>query len=404
MTQNQYEICDINLAQEGQVKIDWVAKWMTVMNTLSERFKDDGVFQNKRVAICIHLEAKTAYLALTIQKLGAEVWITSSNPLSTKDDVAAALAQNGVHVYAKHGASDQEFRNYVRAITEIKPHVVVDDGGDVSEFLHENLHFGEYLKGICEETTSGVNRLRTAARQKTLQYPAIAINDAGSKYLFDNRYGTGQSAWTAIMHLTNMNVAGKIVVVIGYGWVGKGIALRAKGLGAEVIVTEIDPWKALEARMDGFRVMPLINAAISGDFFITTTGESNVVRQEHFEQMKNGAFLANAGHFDFEIDVPALRKMALSETEVREEICEFKIAENQSIYLLAQGGIINIAGGLGHPVEIMDLSFSVQLACIHHLLKSDKLPPAVYPVPKHIDEMVVRQKLELDGIEIDAFV
>ncbi|MBD3290685.1 adenosylhomocysteinase [candidate division KSB1 bacterium] len=398
---NRHEIADPGLAQQGQIKIDWVAKWMTVMNTLSERFKSDGIFRNKRIAICIHLEAKTAYLALTIRKLGAEVWITSSNPLSTKDDVAAALAKNGVHVFAKHGASELDFKRYIRAITESKPHVVVDDGGDVSEFLHQNPEFGENLKGICEETTSGVTRLRAAARESKLRYPAIAINDAGSKYLFDNRYGTGQSGWTAIMHLTNMNVAGKVVVVIGYGWVGKGIALRAKGLGAEVIVTEIDPWKALEARMDGMRVMTLITAAPTGDLFITTTGEKYVIREEHFAKMKDGAFLANAGHFDFEIDVPALRKLAISEQEVREEIREFRIAENKSVYLLAQGGIINIAGGLGHPVEIMDLSFSVQLACIHHLLTSEKLSPDVYPVPRHIDEMVVRQKLAVDGIEID---
>ncbi len=401
MNQNKYDIRDMSLAPQGQIKIDWVARWTPVMNTLSERFKEDGVFQNKRIAMCIHLEAKTAYLALTIQKLGATVRITSSNPLSTKDDIAAALVKNGVYVYAKHGASDQDFQRYIRAICEMKPHVVVDDGGDVSEFLYENSEFGKELTGICEETTSGVNRLRMAAQQNKLRYPAIAINDAASKYLFDNRYGTGQSAWTAIMHLTNMNIAGKIVVIIGYGWVGKGIALRAKGLGAEVIVTEIDPWKALEARMDGFRLMTLNSAVGVGDLFITATGKKHVIRTEHFEQMKNGAFLANAGHFDFEIDVPALRNMTLSETDVREEIREFKLSENKFLYLLAQGGIINIAGGLGHPIEIMDLSFSVQLACIHYLLKSPKLTPDVYQVPKHIDEMVVRQKLTVDGIEID---
>ncbi|MBC8184468.1 adenosylhomocysteinase [candidate division KSB1 bacterium] len=399
---DNYQIKDLALAPQGQQKIDWVAKWMSVLNRLYNKYSETNVFKNKRVALCIHLEAKTAYLALTIKKLGADVWITGSNPLSTKDDVAAALTRNGIHVFAKHSANQKEYQSFLQSIVENKPHVVVDDGGDVCELLHSNPEYGKNLKGICEETTTGVVRLKELAKNKQLLYPAIAINDAKSKYLFDNRYGTGQSAWTAIMHLTNMNIAGKVVVVIGYGWVGKGIAQRAKGLGAEVIVTEIDPWKALEARMDGFGVKPLLEAVSLGDLFVTTTGLSNVVRKEHFKIMKSGAFLANAGHFDYEINVPELRKMAKSCQPVREEIEEFALPEKKKLYLLARGGIINIAGGLGHPVEIMDLSFSVQLGCVYHLLASPKLEPTVYPVPVEIDEMVVREKLAADGIKIDS--
>ncbi|MFQ6116547.1 MAG: adenosylhomocysteinase [bacterium] len=398
----EYLVQNINLAPDGQIKIDWVAKWMSVLNGLADKFSADGAFHNKKIALCIHLEAKTAYLALTLKRLGAEVWITSSNPLSTKDEVAAALAKNGIHVFAKHSADEKQYHSYIQSIVKNKPHAVVDDGGDVCEFLHQYSRYGTEIKGICEETTTGVTRLKQLSEEKKLLYPAIAINDARSKYLFDNRYGTGQSTWTAITHLTNMNIAGQTVVVIGYGWVGRGVAMRAKGLGAEVIVTEIDPWKALEARMDGFRVMPIAMAAFCGNFFITTTGAKNVLRAEHFEKMPHGAFLANAGHFDYEIDVPTLRKLAKSSLKVRGQIEEFTLANGKKLYLLARGGIINIAGGLGHPVEIMDLSFSLQLGCLHYLLSTEKLQPMVYKVPEEIDEMVVREKLRVEGIEIDV--
>ncbi|RKY58263.1 MAG: adenosylhomocysteinase, partial [Candidatus Neomarinimicrobiota bacterium] len=361
----------------------------------------DGVFSGKRIGICIHLEAKTAYLALTMQRLGAEVWITSSNPLSTKDDVCAALAAKGIHVFAKHGASPEEYRDFIRAIVDVKPHSVVDDGGDICEFFHKNPEYGINLKGICEETTSGVTRLKELEKQGRLRYPAIGINDARSKYLFDNRYGTGQSTWTAITHLTNMSIAGKVVVIVGYGWVGRGVAVRAQGMGAEVIVTEIDPWKALEARMDGYKVMPIADAAPLGDFFITATGERMVIGTEHIRKMKSGAFLANAGHFDFEIDVPGLKKMARSSEHVRGEIDEYLLENNHRIYLLAQGGIINIAGGLGHPVEILDLSFALQLASMHYVLSAKNLKPQFYQVPENIDEMIVREWLKVDGINID---
>ena len=396
-----YDIRDISFANEGQRKIDWVSKWMKVVNTLHDKYKEDGVFKGKRIAICIHLEAKTAYLALTLQRLGAEVWITSSNPLSTKDDVCAALAKHGVNVFAKYGASKEEYNNYIENIVNAKPHTVVDDGGDICEYFHKNPKYATNLQGICEETTSGVNRLKELEKNGKLKYPSIGINDAQSKYLFDNRYGTGQSTWTAITHLTNMSVAGKVVVVVGYGWVGRGIAVRAQGMGAEVIVTEIDPWKGLEARMDGYKVMTIDEASRLGDIFITATGEKMVIRKEHMKNMKDGAFLANAGHFDYEIDVNGLKTITKTVNHVREEIDEHIINSNQKIYLLAQGGIINIAGGFGHPVEILDLSFALQLASMHYILSTKDLEPKFYRVPKEIDEMIVRQRLILDGIEIE---
>jgi adenosylhomocysteinase len=394
-------IKDILLSSEGQKKIEWVSGAMKVLNGLSEKFSTDDIFTGKKISLCIHLEAKTAYFAMILKKLGAEVWVTGSNTLSTKDDVCAALAKNGVHVHGIHGANQDEFESYIHSIVEKKPHAVVDDGGDLCEYLHQFPEYGMNLKGICEETTSGVDRLKKKYNDHQLRYPAVAINDAKSKYLFDNRYGTGQSTWTAIMHLTNMTVTGKTIVSIGYGWVGKGVAMRAAGLGGDVIVVEKDPWKALEARMDGFRVMPLDKACPEGDFFITSTGAQNVIGKDHFQLIKNGAFLANAGHFGYEIDVEALQNMAKAVKNVREEIDEIDIAENKKLFLLASGGIINIAGGLGHPIEIMDMSFSLQLASLHYILSAENLENKVYQVPSEIDEMIIREKLRIEGIEIE---
>lgn len=399
--QENYLVKDINLAEKGEQLINWVSNKMPVLDGLYEKFKTTGAFKNKKVALCIHLEAKTAYLALTIKKLGAEVWVTSSNSLSAKDEVAAALAKNGIHVYAIHGASSKKYWSFLESILKNKMDVTVDDGGDVCEYLHKHPEYGENIKGICEETTTGVNRLKELERKGKLKYPAIAVNDAKSKHLFDNRYGTGQSTWTAITHLTNMNVAGKTVVVAGYGWVGKGVSARADGMGAEVIVTEIDPWKALEARMDGHRVMSMSDAAPLGDYFITTTGFSSIIRMEHILKMKNGAFLANAGHFDFEIDIPSLKKEAKSCKVVRDEVEEYLLENGKIIYVLAQGGIINIAGGFGHPADIMDMSFSVQLGCLHYFLSSDKREPKLYKVPEEIDRLVTEEKLRVEGITID---
>jgi adenosylhomocysteinase len=401
MANVDYIIRDISLAPEGEVLIEWVAKWMPVLNSLYEKFKEPGVFKNKKIALCIHLEAKTAYLALILKKLGVEVWITSSSSLSTKDEVAAALVKNGVHVFAKHAASNDEYVSYIESILKNKMDAVVDDGGDLCDYLHEHPEYGENIVGICEETTTGVNRLKELFSDGKLKYPAIAVNDAKSKYMFDNRYGTGQSVWTAITHLTNLNISGKCVVVVGYGWVGKGVSARAKGLGADVIVTEVDPWKALEARMDGFRVMPVAGAAPQGDFFITTTGRRDVIRLEHIAGMHNGAFLANAGHFDFEIDITSLQKTAISRKVVRNEIEEYVLQNGKKIYVLARGGIINLAGGFGHAADIMDMSFSVQLSCLYFLLSAGKLEKKLIKVPEEIDRMVTEEKLRVEGISID---
>ncbi len=395
------DVRDINLAPQGQQQIEWVANWMPVLNGLYNRFKDTGAFENKKIALCIHLEAKTAYLALTLKRLGADPWITSSNPRSTKDEVAAALAKNGVHVFAKHAADKREYWSYLETILSNKMDVVADDGGDFCELLHAKPEYAANLRGICEETTTGVNRLKELERSHKLKYPAIAVNDANSKHLFDNRYGTGQSTWTAITILTNLNIAGRTVVVAGYGWVGRGVAARAIGMGAEVIVTEIDPWKALEANMDGHNVMPMAKAAPLADFLITTTGRSRVVRMEHIEKMKNGAILANAGHFDYEIDIPSLKRDAVACKVVRNEVEEYTLKSGRKVYILAGGEIVNIAGGLGHPADIMDMSFSLQLGSVHHLLTSEKLDARVYSVPVEIDRLIAEEKLRAEGIDID---
>ncbi|MBN2780730.1 MAG: adenosylhomocysteinase [Candidatus Marinimicrobia bacterium] len=398
---HDYCVKDIALNAQGQQKIDWAAKWMKVLNRLAERYEKDGSFKGKRVTLCIHLEAKTAYLASVIKRLGAEVWITSSNSMSTKDDVCAALAAQGIHVHAIHGANRKTFNEFLVSVVACKPHVVVDDGGDICELLHQNPGYAENLMGICEETTTGVQRLKEKVKKGILKYPAFAINDAQSKYLYDNRYGTGQSTWTAITHLTNMTIAGRVVVIVGYGWVGRGVAVRAAGLGAEVIITEINPWKAMEARMDGFQVMPIEDAAPRGDFFVTATGEDDVIRLEHVENMKDGAFLSNAGHFGYEIAVPDLYSKAISVNTVRENIEEIIFANGKKVYLLSKGDIINIAGGLGHPVEILDISFSLQLASIHHVLNSRYTEGKLYNVPAEIDEMVIREKMLVENIRID---
>lgn len=398
---NDFTVKDLSLYQEGQQKIDWVAKWMKVLNRLADKYEKEGLFKDKRITMCIHLEAKTAYLASVIQRLGADVWITSSNSMSTKDEVCAALAKNGVHVHAVHAADRDTYHTYLNSVVACKPHVVVDDGGDICELLHQKPEYAEDLMGICEETTSGVQRLKDKERKGTLKYPAVAINDAQSKYLFDNRYGTGQSTWTAITHLTNMTIAGRVIVVVGYGWVGRGVAVKAAGLGAEVVVTEINPWKAMEARMDGFQVMPIDEAAAIGDIFVTATGEDDVIRMEHINKMKDGAFLSNAGHFGYEIAVPQLLKEAVSVKTVRENVDEILLPSGKKVYLLCHGDIINIAGGLGHPVEILDISFSLQLASIHHVLSEKCKEVKLHNVPKEIDEMVIREKMKVEHIRID---
>ncbi|RKY48200.1 MAG: adenosylhomocysteinase, partial [Candidatus Neomarinimicrobiota bacterium] len=396
----KYSIRDISLAESGQQNIDWVSKWMKVVNRLAEKFDQEGTFRGKRIALCIHLEAKTAYLARKIRRLGADVWITSSNPLSTKDDVCAALAKDNIHVFAKHGASEKEYWSYIDAITSAKPHAVVDDGGDICNYLHEHPDYAVNLAGICEETTTGVNRARRMAAKGILKYPSLGINDALSKYLFDNRYGTGQSTWTAIAHLTNMTISGKTVVVAGYGWCGRGFATRAKGHGARVIVTEIDPVKALEATMDGFEVMPMSEAARLGDIFCTITGDINVIRPEHFELMKDGAIVANSGHFNVEIDTKGLEKMSTKVLKnVRPSVDQYILPDGRSIFLLAEGRLINLAAAEGHPAAVMDMSFALQALTGEYVAKNKgNFPVDVHDVPEEIDRWVAKIKLETMGI------
>lgn len=396
------QIRDINLAPQGQEKLDWVKSHMPVLNIIRQRFINKKPFQGKRVVICLHLEAKTGYLAQIIQDGGAEVAVVASNPLSTQDDVVAALVSGGITAFAWHGATDQEYFEHLNAAVHFKPNLIIDDGGDFVALLHKE--YPEMLReviGGCEETTTGIIRLRSLEKEGFLKIPMVAVNDAFSKYLFDNRYGTGQSVWDGIMRTTNLVVSGKTVVVIGYGWCGKGVALRAKGLGANVIVTEINPIKATEALMDGFRVMPLIEAAPLGDFFITVTGNKNVIRKEHFQAIKNNAVLANAGHFDVEISKPDLKEISTSINKIKPNIEEYVLSDGRKVFVLAEGRLVNLAAGDGHPAEIMDMTFALQALSLEYLV-NNKLEPKVYNVSQEIDEEVAKLRLASLGIKIDS--
>ena len=376
---------------------------MPVLNLIKEEFLKTKPFQGKKVVICLHLEAKTGFLAKVVQAGGAEVAVVASNPLSTQDDVVAALVDSGITAFAWHGATDEEYFNHLQKAAEFSPNLIIDDGGDMVALLHSR--YPEKLKDVvggCEETTTGILRLRSLEKEGSLKIPMIAVNDALSKYLFDNRYGTGQSVWDGIMRTTNLVVAGKTVVVIGYGWCGKGVALRAKGLGAKVIVTEIDPIKVTEALMDGFQVMPLLKAAPLGDFFITVTGNKNVIRKEHFEVMKDRAVLANAGHFDVEISKPDLHELAIEKKLVKPNIEEFVFKDKRKVYLLAEGRLVNLAAGDGHPAEIMDMTFALQALSLEYLVNNyGSLQNKVYNVTESIDKRVATLRLKSLGIEFD---
>jgi len=401
---SDYEIKDISLAAEGEKRIDWVSKHMPILNSIKEQFIREKPFRNKRIAISIHLEAKTAYLALLMKSGGAEVAVTGSNPYSTKDEVTAALAEEGVKVYAQYGVSDDKFRYYLNRVLDIKPHLIIDDGAElVSIVSTERKELQSDILGAAEETTSGVIRLQSLEKEGKLAFPVFKVNDAYMKHLFDNRYGTGQSVWDAIMRTTNLNIAGKTVVVIGYGWCGKGIASRGRGLGAEVIITEIDPIRAIEARMDGFRVMKLEKTVPFADIFITATGNKDVLTKKHMDKMKDRAILANAGHFDVEISKRNLEDLAAEKkSEVRKNIDEYILKDGRRIHLLAQGTLVNISAGDGHPVEIMDLSFALQALSIKYINDHYKeLENKLYRVPEEIDQEVARLMLEASGIEID---
>jgi adenosylhomocysteinase len=397
------EIRDISFAPHGEMKIDWVKKNMPVLSALEAIFKEEKPFDGIRVSLSIHLEAKTAYLCRVLKSGGALMAVTGSNPLSTQDEIAAALVAGGIDVFAWHAATASEYERHISMTLDHQPHVVLDDGADLSEALHtRDAAKGTYVFGACEETTTGLLRFRAREKSGMLRYPVIAVNDADCKHLFDNRYGTGQSVWDGIMRTTNLVVAGKAVVVAGYGWCGKGIAMRAKGLGARVIITEIHPIRAMEAAMDGFDVMTMDDAAPLGDIFVTVTGCNDVITARHFKSMKNGAILSNAGHFNVEVNVEQLKQMADAAYEARHNIMAYRLGSKE-LYVLAEGRLVNLASGDGHPAEIMDLSFALQALSLKYLIQNkDTLENKVYNVPENIDRYVAELKLEALGLKIDA--
>ncbi|MEG0767455.1 MAG: adenosylhomocysteinase [Clostridia bacterium] len=396
-------ICDPASWQAGQDKITWAAEHMPVLRQVAEEFTKEQPFSGLRITLSIHLEAKTAYLAQALSMGGAQVIATGSNPLSTQDDVCAGLAHSGVTVYAHHGCTPTEYReDLLRALSQ-KPHLILDDGGDLVQILHEQPQWAEALIGGCEETTTGVLRLKARAKAGQLRFPMMTVNDADCKHLFDNRYGTGQSVWDGIMRTTNLTVAGSTVVVAGYGWCGKGVAMRARGLGARVVITEVDAIRAVEAVMDGFDVLPMAEAAQRGDFFITVTGCKQIIDGRHFPLLKAGAVLCNAGHFDVEVDVAGLRAMAVRSWQARHNIEGFLLPNGRKVYLLAEGRLVNLAAGDGHPAEIMDMSFALQaLSSAYMAQKGATLAPGVYAVPRTLDERVARLKLQAMGFQMDA--
>ncbi len=398
-----YTVRDISLAPLGRQRINWVKSYMPVLNTLERRFREEMPFAGLRVAVCVHLEAKTAYLGLLLREGGAEVAITGSNPLSTKDDVCAALAAEGMSVHAWFGATEDEYHEHIRRTLEFCPHIVIDDGGEfVSMLTDEHPEYAKNIIGGCEETTTGILKLRARQKNGTLRFPMMAVNDANCKHLFDNVHGTGQSVWDGIMYATNNMITGRTVVVAGYGFCSRGIARRAQGLGANVIVTEINPFRALEAAMDGFRVMTMDDACSLGDIFVTATGCRDVIVGRHFEKMKHNVILANAGHFDVEISKPDLKSLAVSVSERKPFIDGYVMQDGRIINLLADGRLVNIVAGNGHPAEIMDLSFAIQALSARYLVKNGVgLSPALYSVPDDIDREVAMLKLRAMGLGLD---
>ncbi len=398
------EIRDITLAPSGERKIDWVKKNCPLLRSLEEEFSQSKPFEHIKIALSVHLEAKTAYLCKVLAAGGADMYITGSNPLSTQDDVAAALVAAGLKVFAWYGSTAEEYNRHISRVLEAGPNIIIDDGGDLVHALHTDYpHLIPNVIGGCEETTTGIIRLRAMAAAGELQFPMVMVNDADCKHLFDNRYGTGQSVWDGINRTTNLIVAGKIVVVAGYGWCGKGVAMRAKGLGARVVVTEVNPVKAIEAIMDGFDVMPMREAAKIGDFFVTVTGCCKVITKEDFLVMKNGAILCNAGHFDVEIDMAGLRQMALSVKEQRKNIMGYEVEKGRFLYVLAEGRLVNLAAGDGHPAEIMDMSFAIQALGAKYLVEHrGTLTEKLISVPREVDLEVARRKLAFSGKSIDT--
>jgi len=412
-------IKDIKLADEGKKRIAWAERNMPVLSSIKKEFERDKPLKDVKVAACLHVTVETANLILALKAGGAKIRLAGSNPLSTQDDVSAALVEEGVEVFAIRGENDKEYYECIEKILTMEPNVILDDGSDTIATVHsksskifdfwdpttKSSGHEELIDGIfgaCEETTTGVVRLRALEKDNALKFPVIAVNDAKTKMMFDNRYGTGQSALHGIMNATNFLFAGKDVVIIGYGWCGRGIASRARGLGSNVIVVETDPTKSLEASMDGFRVMPMLEAAKIGDLFITAAGDISVVRREHFEEMKDGAILANSGHFNVEIDIEDLEEMAVSVSEAKENVMEYKLEDGRRLYLLAEGRLVNLSCAYGHPSEVMDMSFADQALSVKYIVENkEKLENKVYSVPKEIDDEVATRKLEAMEIEIE---
>lgn len=397
-----YRIADISLAPEGHRRIDWAWQYMPVLKLVAEKEKAAQPLAGHTVAACLHLEAKTACLLKVLKKLGATVAACGSNPLSTQDPICAALAEEGIQIFSRHGMTAVEYDENINLVLDRQPDIIIDDGGDVVAMITgKRRELIPAILGGCEETTTGIKRLRAMEREKVLPFPMLAVNDAKSKHLFDNRYGTGQSVWDAILRTTNLVVAGKYVVVAGYGWCGKGVAKRAMGLGAKVIAVEADPHCALEALMDGCEIMDMNQAAEIGDVFVTVTGDIKVIRKEHFLKMKDGAILCNAGHFDVEVSVADLKEIATSRIDARTNIETFVMPTGARLHLLGEGRLVNLAAGDGHPVEIMDLSFAMQLLSAIYIAQH-KLATALYNVPDELDRAVSALKLESMGLKLEV--
>ncbi|MGA3327888.1 MAG: adenosylhomocysteinase [Terriglobia bacterium] len=398
------DVKDSNLAAKGKLRIEWANQWMPVLQIIRKRFIKERPLEGVRISACLHVTTETANLAITLRDGGADVVLCGSNPLSTQDDVAASLVKDyKIPTYAIKGEDKETYYSHIVSALDHKPQITMDDGADlVTMILTKRQELVPGVVGGTEETTTGVIRLRSMAKDGMLKYPIVAVNDADTKHLFDNRYGTGQSTIDGILRATNLLFAGLHVVVCGYGWCGRGVAMRAKGLGSDVIITEINPTRALEAVMDGFRVMPLAEAAKVGDIFITVTGDKSVVTAEHFRLMKDGAVVANSGHFNVEIDIPALEKLSLSKRQTREFVDEYTMRDGRKIYLLGEGRLINLAAAEGHPAVVMDMSFADQALSVEYMVKNaKKLEAKVYPVPADIDKNVARLKLQSLGINID---
>ena len=403
MKKDNHDVRDMSLAGDGRKRIGWAGREMPVLKLISKRFATEKPLDGVRVSACLHVTTETANLMLTLKEGGADTVLCASNPLSTQDDAAAALVEYGIPTHAIKWEDDKTYYRHISAVLDHEPQLTVDDGADLVTTLHTKRE--DLIKNVIggtEETTTGVIRLRSLESDGKLKYPLIAVNDAQTKHLFDNRYGTGQSTIDGITRATNILWAGKKVVIGGYGWCGRGVAMRAKGLGSQVIVIEIEPLRALEAVMDGFRVMPVAEAARIGDIFITVTGDKHVIGKKHMEVMKDGAILANSGHFNVEIDIPSLEKLAKSKRQIRPFVDEYTLSDGRHLYLLGEGRLINLAAAEGHPASVMDMSFANQALCLEYMVKNrDKLGAKVYGVPEEVDKQVARLKLESMGVKID---